>query len=69
MAERWKEAGLPDGVFNVVLGDKIAVDRLLNHPDSKAVSFVGSTPSAQYVYATGPQPASASRPSAERRTT
>ncbi len=49
----WKQAGLPDGVFNVTHGDKVAVDRLLEHPDVKAVSFVGSTPIAQYVYETG----------------
>jgi malonate-semialdehyde dehydrogenase (acetylating)/methylmalonate-semialdehyde dehydrogenase len=48
-----KEAGLPDGVFNVVQGDKEAVDALLAHPGIKAVSFVGSTPIAQYIYATG----------------
>ncbi|MFI6513093.1 CoA-acylating methylmalonate-semialdehyde dehydrogenase [Streptosporangium sp. NPDC050855] len=53
MAALWKEAGLPDGVFNVVQGDKVAVDRLLEHPDVKAVSFVGSTPIARYVYETG----------------
>ncbi|MFJ6027099.1 CoA-acylating methylmalonate-semialdehyde dehydrogenase [Pseudarthrobacter sp. NPDC092424] len=52
MAELWKEAGLPDGVFNVLHGDKVAVDALLNHPDVKAVSFVGSTPIAKYVYQT-----------------
>ncbi len=52
MAELFKEAGLPDGVFNVVHGDKEAVDSLLNHPDVKAVSFVGSTPIAQYIYET-----------------
>ncbi|GAA1708921.1 CoA-acylating methylmalonate-semialdehyde dehydrogenase [Fodinicola feengrottensis] len=46
-------AGLPDGVFNVVHGDKVAVDRLLTHPDVRAVSFVGSTPIARYVYETG----------------
>ena len=50
MAELWKEAGLPDGVFNVLQGDKVAVDALLDHPDVKAISFVGSTPIAQYVY-------------------
>jgi malonate-semialdehyde dehydrogenase (acetylating)/methylmalonate-semialdehyde dehydrogenase len=49
----WKDAGLPDGVFNVVHGDKEAVDRILTHPDIKAVSFVGSTPSAKYIYETG----------------
>ncbi|MEU0519715.1 CoA-acylating methylmalonate-semialdehyde dehydrogenase [Streptosporangium sp. NPDC006007] len=53
MAALWKEAGLPDGVFNVVQGDKVAVDRLLEHPDVRAVSFVGSTPIARYVYETG----------------
>ncbi len=53
LAELWAEAGLPDGVFNVVQGDKVAVDRLLEHPDVKAVSFVGSTPIAQYVYERG----------------
>ena len=53
IAELFKEAGLPDGVFNVVHGDKEAVDTLLEHPDVKAVSFVGSTPIAQYIYATG----------------
>ena len=47
-----KEAGLPDGVFNVVNGDKVAVDALLHHPDIAAVSFVGSTPIARYIYAT-----------------
>src|SRR5437763_10870333 len=55
MAELWKEAGLPDGVFNVAQGDKVAVDGLLEHPDVKAVSFVGSTPIARYVYETGTQ--------------
>jgi malonate-semialdehyde dehydrogenase (acetylating)/methylmalonate-semialdehyde dehydrogenase len=50
LAELWAEAGLPAGVFNVVHGDKIAVDHLLAHPDVKAVSFVGSTPIARYVY-------------------
>src|SRR4051795_3798319 len=53
MAELWKEAGLPDGVFNVLQGDKVAVDGLLEHPDVKAVSFVGSTAIARYVYETG----------------
>ncbi len=53
IAALWKEAGLPDGVVNVVHGDKEAVDRLLEHPDVKAVSFVGSTPIARYVYETG----------------
>jgi malonate-semialdehyde dehydrogenase (acetylating)/methylmalonate-semialdehyde dehydrogenase len=53
MAEMFSEAGLPPGVFNVVQGDKLAVDTLLNHPDVKALSFVGSTPIAQYIYETG----------------
>ena len=53
MADLLKQAGLPDGVFSVVQGDKVAVDALLTHPDIKAVSFVGSTPIAQYIYETG----------------
>jgi malonate-semialdehyde dehydrogenase (acetylating)/methylmalonate-semialdehyde dehydrogenase len=53
LARLWAEAGLPDGVFNVVHGDKVAVDALLTHPDIAAVSFVGSTPVARYVYETG----------------
>ncbi|MFL5680806.1 MAG: CoA-acylating methylmalonate-semialdehyde dehydrogenase [Chloroflexota bacterium] len=53
IAELLKEAGLPDGVFNVVHGDKVAVDRILEHPDIRAVSFVGSTPIARYIYETG----------------
>ncbi|MBS2992519.1 CoA-acylating methylmalonate-semialdehyde dehydrogenase [Rhodococcus erythropolis] len=53
LAELWAEAGLPAGVFNVLHGDKVAVDGLLSNPGIKAVSFVGSTPIAQYVYATG----------------
>ena len=52
-AELFAEAGLPDGVFNVVHGDKVAVDALLTHPDVAAVSFVGSTPIARYVYENG----------------
>lgn len=48
-----KEAGLPDGVFNVVQGDKVAVDALLDHPDIQAISFVGSTPIAEYIYSRG----------------
>jgi len=55
LAEWLAEAGLPDGVFNVVQGDKEAVDALLAHPDIKAVSFVGSTAVARYVYETGTQ--------------
>jgi len=53
LAKLWKEAGLPDGVFNVINGDKVAVDRLLESPKVKAVSFVGSTPIAKYVYENG----------------
>ncbi|HZN24403.1 MAG TPA: CoA-acylating methylmalonate-semialdehyde dehydrogenase [Burkholderiales bacterium] len=53
LAELFKEAGLPDGVLNVVHGDKQAVDALLAHPDIRAVSFVGSTPIAKYIYETG----------------
>jgi len=53
MAKLLKEAGLPDGVFNVVQGDKEAVDALLDHPDIQAISFVGSTPIAEYVYSRG----------------
>jgi malonate-semialdehyde dehydrogenase (acetylating)/methylmalonate-semialdehyde dehydrogenase len=52
MAELWKEAGLPDGVFNVLQGDKVAVDGLLHAPEVRAISFVGSTPIAQYIYET-----------------
>ncbi|MBM7786866.1 CoA-acylating methylmalonate-semialdehyde dehydrogenase [Tenggerimyces flavus] len=53
IASLFAEAGLPDGVLNVVHGDKVAVDRVLSHPEVKAVSFVGSTPIARYVYETG----------------
>ena len=53
LAKLWKDAGLPDGVFNVINGDKVAVDRLLESPKVKAVSFVGSTPIAKYVYENG----------------
>jgi len=53
IAELWKQAGLPDGVFNVVHGNKVAVDRILEHPDIAAISFVGSTPIAKYIYETG----------------
>jgi malonate-semialdehyde dehydrogenase (acetylating)/methylmalonate-semialdehyde dehydrogenase len=53
MAELWAEAGLPPGVFNVLQGDKVAVDELLTNPKIKSISFVGSTPIAKYVYATG----------------
>jgi len=53
VAELLSDAGVPDGVFNVMHGDKVAVDRILEHPDIAAVSFVGSTPIARYVYETG----------------
>ncbi len=53
IAQMWKDAGLPDGVFNVVHGDKVAVDRLIEHPDVKSLSFVGSTPVAKYIYEKG----------------
>ena len=53
IADLLKQAGLPDGCFNVVHGDKVAVDRLLEHPDVAAISFVGSTPIARYIYETG----------------
>ncbi len=53
LADILKEAGVPDGVFNVVQGDRVVVDRLLEHPDVEAVSFVGSTPVATHIYETG----------------
>jgi malonate-semialdehyde dehydrogenase (acetylating) / methylmalonate-semialdehyde dehydrogenase len=53
IAALWREAGLPDGVFTVLHGDRVAVDVLLRHPDVRAVSFVGSTPVARHVYETG----------------
>ena len=53
IGELWKQAGLPDGVFNVVHGDKVAVDALLDHPDVAGVSFVGSTPIAKYIHERG----------------
>lgn len=53
LARLWKEAGLPDGVFTVLHGDKEAVDAILEHPGIAAVSFVGSTPIARYIYETG----------------
>ena len=53
VADLFKKAGLPDGVFNVVHGDKVAVDELLTNPDVQAISFVGSTPIAKYIYTTG----------------
>lgn len=52
LAKLWQEAGLPDGVFNVLQGDKLAVDGLLNAPEVRSISFVGSTPIAQYIYET-----------------
>ena len=52
-AKLLKEAGLPDGVFNVIQGDKVTVDALLDHPDVQAISFVGSTPIAEYIYSRG----------------
>ncbi len=55
MAELLHQAGLPEGVFGVVQGDKVAVDALLAHPDVQALSFVGSTPIAHYIYQTGAQ--------------
>jgi malonate-semialdehyde dehydrogenase (acetylating)/methylmalonate-semialdehyde dehydrogenase len=55
LAGLWSEAGLPDGVFTVLHGDKVAVDGLLEHPDVRSVSFVGSTPVARHVYETGTQ--------------
>ncbi len=53
IADLLQQAGLPDGVFNVVQGDKVAVDRILEHPGIAAISFVGSTPIAKYIYETG----------------
>jgi malonate-semialdehyde dehydrogenase (acetylating)/methylmalonate-semialdehyde dehydrogenase len=53
LADLLKQAGVPDGVFNVINGDKVSVDALLNNPDVSAVSFVGSTPIARYIYETG----------------
>ena len=70
LAELFTEAGLPDGVFNVVNGDKEAVDALLEDPRVKAIGFVGSTPIAQYIYATAAaRTASAPSASAAPRTT
>ena len=69
IADLYTQAGLPDGVFNVVHGDKVAVDAILDHPDVDAVSFVGSTPIAKYIYERATRPASACRRSAARRTT
>ena len=69
VAQLLKDVGLPDGVFNVIHGDKVAVDAILEHPDIAAVSFVGSTPIARYIYETAPRRGSACRRSAARRTT
>ena len=70
IAEWLAEAGLPEGVFNVVQGDKEAVDALLTHPDVKAVSFVGSTPIAKYIYETATKNGKREcRPWVVRRTT
>ena len=69
IARLYADAGLPEGVFNVVHGDKVAVDAILDHPGIAAVSFVGSTPIARYVHQRASQTASACRPSAARRTT
>ena len=69
VAELWAEAGLPDGVFNVVNGDKVAVDALLDHPGISAVSFVGSTPIARYVYSRATASGKRARRSAGPRTT
>jgi malonate-semialdehyde dehydrogenase (acetylating)/methylmalonate-semialdehyde dehydrogenase len=55
LAELAAEAGVPPGVFNIIQGDKVAVDRLLDHPDVKAISFVGSTPIARHIYQVGTQ--------------
>ncbi len=69
LAQLLTEAGLPAGVFNVVNGDRVAVDTLLTHPDVAAVSFVGSTPVAEHVYTTASARGSACRRSAARKTT
>src|SRR6202030_3904651 len=69
IAEWLAEAGLPKGVFNVVQGGKEAVDALLEHPEVKAVSFVGSTPIARYIYQPGTANGKRVQRSAGRRTT
>ena len=69
IAELWAQAGLPDGVFNVVNGDKVAVDTLLDHPGIAAVSFVGSTPIARYVHSRATAAGKRPRRSAAPRTT
>jgi malonate-semialdehyde dehydrogenase (acetylating)/methylmalonate-semialdehyde dehydrogenase len=69
IAELMNEAGFPPGVMNVLNGDKVAVDRLLRHPDVKAVSFVGSTPIAKYIQATSVEHGKRARHWPERRIT
>ena len=69
LAELMLEAGLPDGILNVVHGDKEMVDAILDHPDIKAVSFVGSSDIAHYVYRAAPPPVSGCRRWAGPRTT
>ena len=69
LAELIRQAGVPDGVFNVVHGDRVAVDRLLRHPDVKAISFVGSTPVAKAIYQTGTQLGKRCKRSAEPKIT
>lgn len=69
LAELFTQAGLPDGVFQVVHGDKEAVDAILTHPDIKAVGFVGSSDIAQYIYSTAAAHGSAHSASAAPRTT
>ena len=69
LAELYAEAGAPAGIFQVMNGDKVAVDALLKHPDVPAISFVGSTAIGEYVYHTGTQRISACRRCAAPRTT
>ena len=69
LAKLLKESGLPDGVFNVVHGDKVAVDALLHDPRVNAVSFVGSTPIAEYIHRTGTASGNVYRRSVVPRTT
>ena len=69
LAELFLEAGLPPGVFQVVQGDKEAVDAILHHPDVQAVGFVGSSDIAQYIYSTAAATASGRSASAAPRTT
>lgn len=67
IADLFQQAGLPDGVFNVVQGDKVAVDALLQHPDVRAISFVGSTPIAEYIYSEGCRLGNACKPWVARK--